>query len=220
VPKPRVRRRVVGMLETMLAGYRESLQPERRRLFDQYRLTDIAQKVVGVGSVGNRCWMLLFIGRDAGDPLFLQAKEAGESVLEKYVGKSEFSHHGERVVAGQRTMQASGDIFLGAHRVHGLDDQDRDFYIRQLRDWKGSVETEGMLPSGMEVYASLCGWTLARAHARSGDRIAIGAYLGSSDRFEQALAEFAETYADVNDQDFASMQKAVTSGRVPVRSGL
>jgi uncharacterized protein (DUF2252 family) len=209
-----------GQMQELIENYAGSLSPERRHLLRQFRLVHMARKVVGVGSVGTRSWVLLLLGRDDNDPLFLQAKEAGESVLEKYVGKSEFSHHGERVVAGQRTMQASGDIFLGAHRVHGLDDQDRDFYIRQLRDWKGSVETEGMLPSGMEVYASLCGWTLARAHARSGDRIAIGAYLGSSDRFEQALAEFAETYADVNDQDFASMQKAVTSGRVPVRSGL
>jgi uncharacterized protein (DUF2252 family) len=207
-------------MQQLIRNYEGSLAPERRHLLRQFRFVHMARKVVGVGSVGTRSWVLLLLGRDDSDPLLLQAKEAGESVLEKYVGKSEFAHHGERVVAGQRTMQASGDIFLGAHRVLGLDGQERDFYIRQLRDWKGSAETEGMLPTGMEAYASLCGWTLARAHARSGDRIAIGAYLGSSDRFDRAMAEFAEAYADLNDRDFASMQEAVKSGRVPVRSGL
>ena len=155
-----------------------SLVSDRKHLFDQYRFVHMARKVVGVGSVGTRAWILLFEGLDGGDPLFLQAKEAQSSVLEQYAGVSEYTNHGERVVAGQRLMQASSDIFLGWQRTNGLDGVDRDYYLRQLRDWKASAEVEGSMPEGMAVYAQVCGWTLARAHARSGDRVAIGAYLG------------------------------------------
>jgi Uncharacterized protein conserved in bacteria (DUF2252) len=207
-------------MQALLAGYSQSLPPDRRHLLAQYRLVHMARKVVGVGSVGTRAWILLLLGRDDSDPLFLQAKEAQASVLEDYVGASEYKQHGQRVVAGQRTMQASGDIFLGTHRTRGIDGQDRDFYVRQLRDWKGSAVVEDMRPSGMAAYASICGWTLARAHARSGDRIAIGAYLGSSDRFEGALADFAETYADRNEADFRLMEQAVRDGRVKSRPGM
>jgi uncharacterized protein (DUF2252 family) len=207
-------------MQELLHGYSESLPPERRHLLAQFRLVHMARKVVGVGSVGTRSWLLLLLGRDDADPLFLQAKEAQASVLEEYAGPSEFAQHGQRVVAGQRTMQASGDIFLGTHRVRGIDGADRDFYVRQLRDWKGSAEVETMRPSGMAVYASICGWTLARAHARSGDRIAIAAYLGASDRFERAVAEFGESYADLNDKDFTRLRSAVDDGVIPVRTGM
>jgi uncharacterized protein (DUF2252 family) len=207
-------------MQELLQGYSRSLAPERRQLLAQFRLVHMARKVVGVGSVGTRSWVLLLLGRDDNDPLFLQAKEAEASVLEGYVGASEFAHHGERVVAGQRTMQASGDIFLGTRRVRGIDGQDRDFYVRQLRDWKGSAEIEVMRPSGMAAYASICGWTLARAHARSGDRIAIAAYLGASDRFERAVADFAEAYADLNEKDFLRLQRAVEDGRIAVRTDM
>ncbi|MET8148514.1 DUF2252 domain-containing protein [Actinoplanes sp. NPDC049668] len=207
-------------MRSVIRGYRESLSPERRHLLAQYRLVHMARKVVGVGSVGTRAWVLLMLGRDDADPLFLQAKEAGASVLEEYAGASEYPHHGQRVVAGQRLMQASGDIFLGTHRVRGVDGVDRDFYLRQLRDWKGSAVVEEMTPRGMSTYAGICGWTLARAHARSGDRVAIAEYLGSSDRFENALAAFGEAYADVNERDFSLLQDAVRDGRVTVQTGV
>ncbi|MFI5889925.1 DUF2252 domain-containing protein [Actinoplanes sp. NPDC051513] len=207
-------------MQELLEGYSRSLSPERRHLLRQYRLVHMARKVVGVGSVGTRSWVLLMIGRDDSDPLFLQAKEAGASVLEEYVGTSEFEHHGERVVVGQRTMQASGDIFLGTRQVHGIDGKDRDFYVRQLRDWKGSVEIEGIRASGLTAYASICGWTLARAHARSGDRIAIASYLGSSDRFDNAVADFAEAYADLNEEDFRLLKRAVQDGLIEVQEGI
>jgi uncharacterized protein (DUF2252 family) len=207
-------------MQELLQGYSRTLAPERRHLLAQFRLVHMARKVVGVGSVGTRSWILLLLGRDGSDPLFLQAKEAQASVLEEYVGASEFAHHGERVVAGQRMMQASGDIFLGTRRVRGIDGQDRDFYLRQLRDWKGSAEVEQLRPSGMAAYASICGWTLARAHARSGDRIAIAAYLGSSDRFEQAVADFGETYADVTEKDYELLMAATRDGVVPMQTGM
>ena len=207
-------------IQDLLEGYSRTLPLERRQLLAQFRLVHMARKVVGVGSVGTRSWILLLLGRDDSDPLFLQAKEAQASVLEQYVGPSEFAHHGERVVAGQRAMQASGDIFLGTGRVRGDDGQERDFYVRQLRDWKGSAEVEQMRPSGMATYASVCGWTLARAHARSGDRIAIGAYLGSSDRFEQAVADFGESYADVNQKDYERLTAAARDGVVPMKAGM
>jgi uncharacterized protein (DUF2252 family) len=206
-------------MQALIRGYGRSLPPERRHLLAQFRLVHMARKVVGVGSVGTRAWILLMLGRDDADPLFLQAKEAQASVLEKYVGASEYAHHGQRVVVGQRLMQASGDIFLGVHRVRGIDGRDRDFYVRQLRDWKGSAVAEEMPPRGMAAYASICGWTLARAHARSGDRIAIAAYLGSSDRFDDAVADFAETYADVNEADFHCLQAAAREGLVRVEAG-
>jgi len=180
----------------------------------------MARKVVGVGSVGTRAWILLMRGVDGSDPMFLQAKEANASVLERVAGASKFANHGQRVVNGQHLMQASSDIFLGWQRTVGTDGVDRDFYLRQLRDWKGSFDPEQMLPEGMALYAGLCGWTLARAHARSGDRVAIAAYLGGKDTFEQAIADFASSYADVNERDHAALGAAVADGRVTAVSGL
>ncbi|HYN95543.1 MAG TPA: DUF2252 domain-containing protein [Pilimelia sp.] len=207
-------------MQDILDGYSLSLSRERRHLLAQFRLVHMARKVVGVGSVGTRSWILLLLGRDEDDPLLLQAKEASASVLERYVGASGCAHHGERVVAGQRAMQTSGDIFLGACSVQAADGRNRDFYVRQLRDWKGSAEIGAMVPRGMAAYASACGWTLARAHARSGDRIAIAAYLGAKDRFEQAVADFGEAYADLNEEDFGRLQKAAREGSVPVQTGV
>src|SRR4051812_44043074 len=185
-------------LRQIIRAYEETLEPERRVLLDRYRLVDMARKVVGVGSVGTRSWMFLML-EDGSSPLFLQAKEAGPSVMEAFVGASEYENSGQRVVVGQRLMQAVSDIFLGWVRVQGLDGEQRDFYVRQLRDWKGSAEIETMLPDGMLAYGEVCGWTLARAHARSGDRIAMAAYLGSSSAFDVAIREFAESYADQNE---------------------
>jgi uncharacterized protein (DUF2252 family) len=175
----------------------------------------MARKVVGVGSVGTRAWILLFEGLNGGDPLFLQAKEAQSSVLEQYAGVSEYTNHGERVVAGQRLMQASSDIFLGWQRTNGIDGVDRDYYLRQLRDWKASADLEGSVPAGMAVYAQVCGWTLARAHARSGDRVAIGAYLGKTPAFDEAVADFSAAYADQNDKDHAALRHAIDDGGIP-----
>jgi len=204
----------------MLAAYRKSLPEDRGRLLDRYRFADIARKVVGVGSVGTRAWVVLMIGRDAGDPLFLQAKEAQPSVLEAVAGKSEFGNQGRRVVEGQRLMQAASDVFLGWLRTTGLDGRRRDFYLRQLWDWKASAEIETMLPSGMEMYGRLCGATLARAHARSGDPIAIAAYLGRGDSFDRALVEFAETYAEQNEEDHRRLLEAIESGRLAAEMGI
>ena len=176
-------------------------------------MNQVARKVVGVGSVGTRAWILLMEAGDGAEPLFLQAKEAQTSVLADYCGRSEYANQGERVVAGQHLMQAQSDIFLGWTRVRGPDGVERDFYLRQLRDWKFSVPIEQMVPAGMTVYARLCGWTLARAHARSGDRIALAAYLGGSTKFDEAIADFAETYADQNERDYAALQTAVKEGR-------
>jgi uncharacterized protein (DUF2252 family) len=206
-------------LRNLLSAYAETLSPERRELLDHYRLMDMARKVVGVGSVGTRSWMLLML-EDGVHPLFLQAKEAGHSVLEGFVGASEYDNCGERVVVGQRLMQAVGDIFLGFVRVKGLDGQLRDFYLRQLRDWKGSAEVEAMVPAGMRAYGEICGWTLARAHARSGDRIAIAAYLGGGPSFDEAIREFAEAYADQNERDHQSLLDAVRSGRIVAEAGV
>ena len=173
----------------------------------------MARKVVGVGSVGTRAWILLMDAADGAEPLFLQAKEAQLSVLAEYAGRSRYNNQGERVVAGQRLQQAQSDIFLGWTRIANPEGVDRDFYVRQLRDWKFSVPIEVMLPAGMTVYARLCGWTLARAHARSGDRVALAAYLGGSGKFDQAIADFAETYADQNELDYAALQAAVKDGK-------
>jgi uncharacterized protein (DUF2252 family) len=192
-------------LEDRIRVYRRTLQPDRRRLIESYRLVDFARKVVGVGSVGTRCWIALFLGRDPADPLFLQIKEAEASVLEAHAGRSGFANHGQRVVEGQRLLQASSDILLGWIRTPGFDGMDRDFYVRQLWDWKMSADIESMTPEALTVYAQLCGWTLARAHARSGDRIAIAAYLGSSDTFDRAIADFSRSYADQNERDYASV---------------
>ena len=209
-------------LREIVRAYRKTLEPERRVLLDQYRLVDMARKVVGVGSVGTRSWMVFFLGNgtDNGlDPLFLQAKEASSSVLEEFVGQSVYRNRGQRVVVGQRLMQAVSDIFLGWVRVAGFDGQTRDFYIRQLRDWKGSADVEAMLPDGMRAYGELCGWTLARAHARSGDRIAIAAYLGKGTAFDQAVHAFAEAYADQNERDHQALLEAIGSGRIKAAPG-
>ncbi len=201
-------------LRDMITAYRATLEPERRVLLDRYRLIDFARKVVGVGSVGTRSWMALLIGDHERDPLFLQAKEAGRSVLEEFTTPSEYDNCGQRVVVGQRLMQAVSDIFLGWVRVKGIDGQQRDFYLRQLRDWKGSAEIGTMTPSTLSTYGELCGWTLARAHARSGDRFAIAAYLGSSPAFEIAIREFAATYADQNERDHRALVDAIAAGRI------
>jgi uncharacterized protein (DUF2252 family) len=207
-------------LRNIVSSYRASLEPERRALIDQYRLVDMARKVVGVGSVGTRAFMLLLHGDDLRDPLFLQAKEAGSSVLEEFVGPSAYANCGQRVVVGQRLMQTVSDIFLGWVRVKGLDGRTRDFYLRQLRDWKGSAEIETMRPKGMRMYGELCGWTLARAHARSGDRVAIAAYLGSGPTFERAVGAFARTYADQNEEDHQQLVEAISAGRIAAETGL
>lgn len=211
---------LVEQMEELLAAYRASLASDRQRLFDQYRFVHMARKVVGVGSVGTRAWILLFEGAGSGDPLFLQAKEAQSSVLEQYLGVSEYTNHGERVVAGQRLLQAASDIFLGWQRTNGIDGVDRDYYVRQLRDWKASAEVEGATPSGSRVYAGICGWTLARAHARSGERFAIAAYLGKRETFDQAVAEFAVAYADQNDRDHAALRAAIDQGRIQAQEGV
>lgn len=206
-------------ISRLIEHYGRTLQSDRRFLLESYRLADIARKVVGVGSVGTRCWIILMLGKDDQDPLFLQAKEADESVLAPYVGGSEYRTQGERVVAGQRLMQATSDIFLGWERVQGIDGKRRDFYIRQLRDWKGIAVAEHMSPKRMALFGRLCGATLARAHARSGDRIAIAAYLGGGDVFDRALATFAELYADQNEKDHQALVDAIQAGRVPAEAG-
>jgi uncharacterized protein (DUF2252 family) len=208
-----------GVLE-MLDSYRNTLSSDRRRLLDRYRYADLAHKVVGVGSVGTRAWVVLMTDRDTGAPLFLQAKEAGPSVLERFAGKGKFENQGRRVVEGQRLMQAASDIFLGWMRVTGLDGLQRDFYVRQLWDWKSSADVDSMDPRGMTIYSKLCAWTLARGHARSGDAIAIAAYLGSSDAFDKAITRFAETYADQNERDHLALIEAIDEGRVPAQTGL
>ncbi|MGP4086945.1 DUF2252 domain-containing protein [Streptomyces sp. KR55] len=201
-------------LQTLLDGYARTLPSERRHLLRHYRLVDMARKVVGVGSVGTRCWVLLLLGRDDDDPLLLQAKEAQESVLAAHTGGERYDNQGRRVVAGQRLMQTAGDVFLGWTHVVGLDGQGRDFYVRQLWDWKGIAQPETMGPGLLALFGRLCGASLARAHARSGDPIALAAYLGASDRFDRALTEFAQSYADQNERDFAALKTACRSGRM------
>ncbi|HEX5699320.1 MAG TPA: DUF2252 domain-containing protein [Rubrobacter sp.] len=205
-----------AQIYAILEGYKRTLQEDRRHLLGRYRFVDAARKVVGVGSVGTRAYVVLLEGRDENDPLFLQIKEAGASVLEGHVLSSTHEHHGHRVVAGQRLMQAASDIFLGWLRGTG----GRDFYSRQLKDMKGSANVEGMSPDELVLYAGLCGWTLARAHARSGDRVQIAGYLGKSERFDRAVADFAEAYADQTEQDHAALCAAVKSGRVPTDEGV
>jgi uncharacterized protein (DUF2252 family) len=190
-----------AQLQDVLDRYRATLADDRQQLLGSYRFVDAARKVVGVGSVGTRAWIVLLLGRDEGDPLFLQAKEAQSSVLERHLGASPYEHHGRRVVEGQRLMQAASDIFLGWVTVEA-EGENRCFYVRQLWDGKGSAEVERMSPGDLGIYASLCGETLARAHARSGDRIGIAAYLGRGDAFDRALTSFAELYADQNERDF------------------
>ena len=221
VPAETEREALEEEMRNLIRSYRRTLETDRRHLLEQFRFGDLARKVVGVGSVGTRAWIALMLGADEQDPLFLQVKEAQPSVLERFVGKSEYSNCGQRVVAGQRLMQAVSDIFLGWQHVNaGLDGLERDFYIRQLKDWKGSFAFETALPPGAAAYGRACGWTLARAHARSGDRVAIASYLGKSDVFDQAMARFAETYADQNERDYEALQAAVDQGRVQAETGL
>ena len=220
-PKQTDRAGMAEQLVGLISTYRCTLETDRRFLLEQFRFADMARKVVGVGSVGTRCWIVLMLGRDDADPLFLQVKEAEASVLSRFVGASKYANQGQRVVAGQRLMLASSDIFLGWQRAEaGLDGRQRDFYVRQLRDWKFSVDIETMVPRGMRMYGEVCGWTLARAHARSGDRIAIAAYLGGSDVFDRAITEFAAAYADQNERDHSSLVAAVASGRITAEPDL
>ena len=205
---------VEAALMQVLDAYRASLEPARQHLLDGYSFSQIARKVVGVGSVGTRAWVVLMIGVDAADPLFLQAKEAEASVLEPYAGTSRYRNHGRRVVEGQRLMQAASDIFLGWCPAVGLDGRERDFYVRQLWDWKRSADVERLTPRGLEVYARMCGWTLARAHARSGDRVAIASYLGAGDSFDEAIVAFSEAYADQNERDHEALLAAIDAGRL------
>jgi uncharacterized protein (DUF2252 family) len=214
------RERIVGEMRVLLSKYRRTLKSDRRELMDRYRYVHMARKVVGVGSVGTRAWVVLLLGRDADDPLFMQVKEAGPSVLAPYVGRDPAPNQGQRVVQGQWLMQATSDILLGWLRTVGIDQEQRDFYVRQLWDWKTSADVERMTRERLTIYGGMCGWTLARAHARSGDRVAIGAYLGSGPTFDSALAEFAERYADQNERDYAALAKAAETGRIAVEAGV
>jgi uncharacterized protein (DUF2252 family) len=212
---------IEAQLRALIVEYGRTLQTDRRSLLEQYEFADMARKVVGVGSVGTRCWIILMLGRDDSDPLFLQVKEAETSVLSRFAGASRYTNQGHRVVAGQRLMQAASDIFLGWIRVDaGLDGKPRDFYVRQLRDWKFSLDIAAMTPDGLRLYGELCAWTLARAHARSGDRIGMAAYLGGSDMFDRAVTQFASVYADQNERDYQALGEAVASGRITARSDL
>jgi uncharacterized protein (DUF2252 family) len=211
---------MVEVFHDVIRRYRLSLPTDRRHLLEQYTFSQMARKVVGVGSVGTRAWIVLLHGPRHEDVLFLQAKEAEPSVLERFTKKSTYANHGARVVAGQRLMQASSDILLGWQRTDGIDGVTRDYYIRQLQDWKGSVDTDHAIPEGMKAYGELCGHTLARAHARSGDRIAMASYLGSSPAFEKALARFAEAYADQNERDYDVFAAACRSGRLHAEEGI
>ena len=204
----------------VIRSYRRTLSADRRQLLERFRYVHAARKVVGVGSVGTRAWIVLMLGRDENDPLFLQLKEAQPSVLEPFLGTSAFAKHGQRVVEGQRLTQAASDIMLGWMRITAYDGATRDFYVRQLWDGKGSALVEAMNPAAMSMYAGLCGHALAKAHARSGDAIAIASYLGAGDSFDRALASFAETYADQNERDYHALQEAVASGRVAAEAGL
>ncbi len=209
--------RLSELIREQFAAYRASLQPDMRHLLGHFEVVDFAHKVVGVGSVGTRCFIVLLQGRDASDPLFLQVKEATTSVLEEHLPRSRYRQHGQRVVQGQRLMQATSDIYLGW--AHGVD-VTRHFYWRQLRDMKGSVAIEEMTPLGLELYARICGWTLARAHARSGDPLAIAAYLGRGDAFDRAITDFTERYADQNERDFEEFTAAIESGRLTAVEGV
>jgi uncharacterized protein (DUF2252 family) len=207
-------------MRQVLSQYADSLDEDRRYLFGSYRFVDMARKVVGVGSVGTRAAVFLLVGRDGKDPLVLQAKEAQVSVLEPYQGGSEFENHGERVVRGQRISHAATDIFLSWTRSMGLDGQEHDFYVRQLWDWKASIDLSTISESGLHAYTRACGWSLARAHARSGDRVAMAAYLGASPEFDTAIVAFARKYADQNELDHARLVDAVGAGDVSARVGV
>ena len=214
------RERYVEVIQTFLHKYRASLSPERQLLMEGYRFVSLARKVVGVGSVGTRAWVVLMQGRDAADPLLLQLKEAQPSVLAPYAGATDFTCEGHRVVEGQRLMQAASDHLLGWYDLRALDGEHRDFYVRQLWDGKASIEVEHLTDKGLAVYGQACGWTLARGHARSGDRVALGAYVGEDPGFDQAIAAFAAAYADTNDADHARLAEAETSGEVEVVHGV
>jgi uncharacterized protein (DUF2252 family) len=207
------------LIKKLLASYRRTLGHQGHPL-EEFRYVHAARKVVGVGSVGTRCYILLFTGRDNEDPLFLQVKEAQASVLEPYTGRSTYPHHGQRVVMGQRLMQAATDIFLGWQRIKGLDGLTRDYYVRQFHDWKGSADVERIPLPGAVQYARFCGATLARAHARWGDRIAIASYLGQGDLFDRAIAQFSAVYADQNERDYQTFTAAVNSGRLIAQTGV
>jgi uncharacterized protein (DUF2252 family) len=217
--EPADARKDVDIVRVALDEYAASLDEDRRYLFATYRFVDMARKVVGVGSVGTRAWVLLFVGRGGKDPLVLQMKEAQASVLEPYLGASEFENHGERVVRGQRLSQAAIDVFLGWQRSLGLDGLEHDFYIRQLWDWKASIDLSTMSESGLHAYTRACGWSMARAHARSGDRLAIAAYLGAGSKFDQAIARFSTAYADQNELDHQRLSDAVAAGEVAAEFG-
>ena len=204
----------------IVRSYRDTLPADRRRLLERFRYAHAARKVVGVGSVGTRAWIALMLGRDNADPLFLQLKEAEASVLEPFLGESEFANHGQRVVEGQRLMQSASDLMLGWVQIQRPDGPVRDFYVRQLWDAKGTAIVEAMEPSMLTTYATICGWTLARAHARSGDAVAIASYLGSGNTFDRAVAAFAEAYADQNERDYTAVRDAVASGRIVAETGL
>ncbi len=209
----------VPLIKKLLSSYRRTLGHHHHPL-EEYRYVHTAYKMVGVGSVGTRCYIMLMLGRDHNDPLFLQVKEAQAAVLERFVAKSTYPHHGQRVVAGQRLMQAATDIFLGWVRIKGLDGVTRDYYVRQFQDWKGSADVDSLLVPGATLYARICAATLARAHARWGDRIAIGSYLGKGDTFDRAIADFSAAYADQNEKDYEAFAAAVKSGRLTARTGL
>jgi Uncharacterized protein conserved in bacteria (DUF2252) len=203
----------------ILSSYRTTLAPDRQRIFDRYRYVHVARKVVGVGSVGTRTWVLLLMGRDEADPLLLQFKEAQTSALEPFLGRSDWATSGQRIVEGQRLMQGASDIFLGWHRGAGIDGVERDFFVRQLWDAKGSADLETIDAGSLEIYAALCGWTLALAHARSGDSAAIAGYLGGGDRFDRSMVEFAGRYADQNERDHHALCRAIEDGRVAAIDG-
>jgi uncharacterized protein (DUF2252 family) len=207
------------LIKKLLSSYRRTLGHHHHPL-EEYRYVHAAYKMVGVGSVGTRCYIMLLLGRDNDDPLFLQVKEAQASVLERFLPASTYRHHGERVVAGQRLMQAATDIFLGWQRIRGLDGVTRDYYVRQFQDWKGSADVDTLLVPGATLYAQICGATLARAHARWGDRIAIASYLGKGEKFDQAIADFCVAYADQNERDYAAFAAAIDSGRLVARTGV
>jgi uncharacterized protein (DUF2252 family) len=211
---------VDGIVRRMVRAYRATLTPDRRKLLERYRYVDAARKVVGVGSVGTRAWIMLLLGRDEGDPLFLQFKEAEASVLEPHLGRSTYRNHGRRVVEGQRLTQAAGDVMLGWLRVAGPDSVDRDYYVRQLWDSKGSALVELMNADVLAAYGQACGHALARAHARAGDPVAISGYLGRGTAFDRALSAYAEAYAEQNEQDYTEMQAAVADGTIPAQPGV
>jgi uncharacterized protein (DUF2252 family) len=218
--RPSEQREEQAYIYELLDEYAAGLPVDRRQLFASYRFVDMARKVVGVGSVGTRAWVFLFVGRGGRDPLVLQAKEAQASVLEPYVGASEFANHGERVVRGQRISTVASDIFLSWQRSRGLDGEEHDFYVRQLWDWKASADLSAVSAAGLHAYSRACGWSLARMHARSGDRLAIAAYLGRGERFDRAIARFAASYADQNERDHLRLAEAVRDGEVEARPGI